>query len=247
MAWRRSRLGDRRARVKAVLTDRTIPFSRSSRDQLHDHDVQRPGAGGTTAHGVGATLMAIVLGPWAAVIAVSVALIIQALFFGDGGVLAIFVNCFNMAIVMPFVGYWTYRLLAGRSRVVDPSGVGGRHRGVCRHDRSAVAVGIELGIQPPLFSENGHALYSPYGLERDPRDDPRACLRGVHRRGADHLARPDLSAAAPPRVPDPLRGAFADADAIEGEATRRPFWQVIGATVIGAWCCLDGRPGDRRR
>ena len=44
-----------------------------------------PVPGGTTAHGVGGTLVAIVLGPWAAVIAVSVALIIQALFFGDGG------------------------------------------------------------------------------------------------------------------------------------------------------------------
>jgi len=30
---------------------------------------------------------------------------------------------------------------------------------------SALAVGIQLGIQPLLFSENGHALYSPYGLE----------------------------------------------------------------------------------
>ena len=55
-----------------------------------------PVPGGTTAHGVGGTLIAIVLGPWAAVIGVSMALIIQALFFGDGGVLAIFANCFNM-------------------------------------------------------------------------------------------------------------------------------------------------------
>ena len=34
---------------------------------------------GTTAHAVGAVLIAIVLGPWAAVIAVSIALLIQAL------------------------------------------------------------------------------------------------------------------------------------------------------------------------
>ena len=43
---------------------------------------------GTTAHAVGAVLVAVVLGPWAAIIAVSIALAIQALFFGDGGVLA---------------------------------------------------------------------------------------------------------------------------------------------------------------
>ncbi len=40
------------------------------------------------------------------------ALVIQALFFGDGGVLAIGANCFNMALVLPFVGYGVYRALS---------------------------------------------------------------------------------------------------------------------------------------
>ena len=52
---------------------------------------------GTTAHAVGATLLAVALGPWAASISISVALMIQALLFGDGGVLALGANCFNMA------------------------------------------------------------------------------------------------------------------------------------------------------
>ncbi|MCL2423840.1 MAG: energy-coupling factor ABC transporter permease, partial [Micrococcales bacterium] len=47
-----------------------------------------PLPGGTSAHAVGAVVVAIVLGPWAAVVAVSVALALQALVFGDGGVLA---------------------------------------------------------------------------------------------------------------------------------------------------------------
>ncbi len=89
-----------------------------------------PVPGGTTAHGVGGTLVAIVLGPAAAVIVVSTALIIQALFFGDGGMLAIFANCFNMAIVLPLVGYCTYRLIAGRSPLLSTrrawaAGIGG--------------------------------------------------------------------------------------------------------------------------
>ena len=49
-------------------------------------------------------------------IAVAIALLIQALFFGDGGVLAFGANAFNMAFVMPFAGYGVYRLLAGRTR-----------------------------------------------------------------------------------------------------------------------------------
>jgi len=67
--------------------------------------------GGTTGHATGATLIAILIGPWAGVIAVSVALIIQALLFGDGGITAIGANCFNMAIAGVFVGYGVYRLL----------------------------------------------------------------------------------------------------------------------------------------
>jgi len=43
-----------------------------------------PIPGGSTGHAVGGVLLAILLGPWAACIAVSVALVIQALLFGDG-------------------------------------------------------------------------------------------------------------------------------------------------------------------
>src|SRR4051812_48163047 len=71
-----------------------------------------PVPGGTTAHAVGAVLVACLLGPWAAIIAVSAALAVQALFFGDGGVLAYGANCLNMAIAMPLVGYSVYRALA---------------------------------------------------------------------------------------------------------------------------------------
>jgi cobalt/nickel transport system permease protein len=69
---------------------------------------------GTTAHAIGATIIAILLGPWAAVLAVSVALAFQALLFGDGGVLAYGFNCVNMAILAPFAGLAVYRLLSRR-------------------------------------------------------------------------------------------------------------------------------------
>jgi len=72
-----------------------------------------PLPGGTTGHAVGASLAAIVVGPWIASIAVSIALLIQALFFGDGGILAFGVNSFNMAIVVPFVAYAFYRAISG--------------------------------------------------------------------------------------------------------------------------------------
>ncbi|HDZ59681.1 MAG TPA: cobalamin biosynthesis protein CbiM, partial [Actinobacteria bacterium] len=68
-----------------------------------------PLPGGTTGHAVGGTIIAIIIGPWAAVIAISVSLTIQALFFGDGGILALGANCFNIGFVLPVTGYYTYR------------------------------------------------------------------------------------------------------------------------------------------
>src|SRR5512143_1227562 len=70
-----------------------------------------PLPGGTTAHITGGTLIAILLGPWAAVIAVSVALIIQAMLFGDGGITAISANCFNIAFIGSVTGYGLYLLV----------------------------------------------------------------------------------------------------------------------------------------
>jgi len=123
---------------------------------------------GTTAHAIGGALVAVLLGPWAGMIAVSVALAFQALLFGDGGVLVYGVNVFNMAIVLPFVGYAVYRLIAGRApltsrRRMVAAAVGG-YVGL---NAAALACGIELGIQPELFHNSaGAPLYSPYHLSQ---------------------------------------------------------------------------------
>lgn len=121
---------------------------------------------GTTAHAVGGALVAVLLGPWAALIAVAVALAFQALLFGDGGVLAYGVNVLNMGIVLPFVAIGVYRVVAGRSpltsgRRVLAAALGG-YVGL---NAAALMTGIELGIQPLLFhTADGTPLYSPYSL-----------------------------------------------------------------------------------
>src|ERR1700742_826456 len=79
-----------------------------------------PLPGGTTGHAVGVGVAAVVLGPWAAMLAISMALFIQAIFFGDGGVTAFGANCFNMAIVGSLVAHGSYRLAAGGSSISSP-------------------------------------------------------------------------------------------------------------------------------
>src|SRR3954453_17391807 len=123
---------------------------------------------GTTAHAVGAVLIAVLLGRWAAVISVTTALLIQALFFGDGGVLAFGANAFNMAFVMPFVGYGVYRLVAGdaaltSSRRALAAGIGG-YVGL---NAGALVAAVDFGLQPVLFhTADGTPLYAPFHLSQ---------------------------------------------------------------------------------
>lgn len=125
-----------------------------------------PLPGGTTGHAAGLGIAAIVLGPWAAVLAISVALIIQAVFFGDGGITAIGANCFNMAVIGPFVAYGVYRLLSGSSEVTSLRRViAAGAAGYIGMNAAALAAAIEFGVQPMLFHDAGGApLYAPYPL-----------------------------------------------------------------------------------
>jgi len=125
-----------------------------------------PIPGGSTGHAVGGVLVAILLGPWAACIAITIALVVQALLFGDGGITAIGANCFNMAFVLPFVGYCTYKAIsynapADSNRKVLAAGVAG-YIGI---NVAALLAGVEFGVQPLLHhTASGQALYCPYGL-----------------------------------------------------------------------------------
>ncbi len=124
-----------------------------------------PLPGGTTGHAVGGTLLAILLGPFSACISVSVALLIQALFFGDGGVLSFGANCFNMAFVLPFLGYFVYKFIKDRVHTQKGEYIAiavGSYLGI---NAGALCAAIEFGIQPLLFKNaSGQSLYSPYPL-----------------------------------------------------------------------------------
>jgi len=125
-----------------------------------------PAVGGTTAHALGAALLAILVGPWAALLGMTLTLAIQALLFGDGGILSLGANCFDMALVAPFVAYAVYRLLAGQSAPSSTRGLLAAGFGAYVGTAAAsLSAGILLGIQPALAHDAlGHALYCPFGL-----------------------------------------------------------------------------------
>jgi cobalt/nickel transport system permease protein len=73
-------------------------------------------ATGSSGHLGGALLLAILLGPYAAFLVMVSVLVVQALFFADGGILALGANIFNMGFYACFLAYpLIYRPLAGQS------------------------------------------------------------------------------------------------------------------------------------
>ncbi len=147
-------------KVKSVFRSRTLPLmALMSAFCFVIQMLNIPLPGGTTGHAVGASLTALILGVWPAVIAVSIALAIQALFFGDGGITALGANCFNMAVVQVFITYYLYRLLPGKRPVAAAIAA---YVGV---NAAALFTAVELGLQPLIAHKvDGTPLYAPYPI-----------------------------------------------------------------------------------
>ena len=154
-------------RVRARLHARAVPLiSLFSAFSFVVMMFNLPLPGGTTGHAVGMGVASVVLGPWASILAISVALAIQAIFFGDGGITAYGANCFNMAVVGSLTAYAVYRLIAGGTPLRSPRRVvAAALGGYLAINLSALCAAVEFGIQPALFHDAGGApLYAPYPL-----------------------------------------------------------------------------------
>ncbi|CAG1064560.1 Fused nickel transport protein NikMN [uncultured bacterium] len=124
-----------------------------------------PVPGGTSGHMAGGAVLGIVLGPWAAIMAMSLTLGLQALFFGDGGILAFGANCFNMALVMPVSAYVVFKVVASGEAGAFRRFFGAALAAYIAVNLAALATGIELGLQPLIaHTAEGRALYAPYPL-----------------------------------------------------------------------------------
>jgi cobalt/nickel transport system permease protein len=154
-------------RMKRVLNSRMVPLlSVFAAFSFIVMMFNLPLPGGTTGHAVGVGVAAIVLGPWASILAISIAIAIQAIFFGDGGITAIGANCFNMAVVASLAAYIVYRAIAGRAPLESPRRVvAAAIAGYLSINLAALAAAIEFGIQPLLYHDlTGAPLYAPYPL-----------------------------------------------------------------------------------
>ncbi len=97
-----------------------------------------PGTG-SSGHLGGALLLAILLGPYAAFLVMASILAVQALFFADGGLLALGANIFNLGFFPAFIAYpLVYRTIVGRGPVPSKARI-------MTGSLLAAVVGLQLG------------------------------------------------------------------------------------------------------
>lgn len=136
---------------------------RNTRDQLGERQVPLMGVlaaavfagqmlnftipGGTSGHLLGGALVAILLGPWAAVLVMTAVVSIQALLFQDGGLVVLGFNILNMGVLTAFTGYFVYtflkRLLGDNRRSLLVAGFVGGWLSVMV---GAIATAVELVV-----------------------------------------------------------------------------------------------------
>jgi cobalt/nickel transport system permease protein len=107
------------------LADRTVPMTGMMAalifaGQMVNFPIALFGIPSVSGHLMGGVLAAVILGPWAGCIAVTLVLVVQCLLFADGGLAALGVNVLNMGVVGALGGYAVYasvrRLLGNGTR-----------------------------------------------------------------------------------------------------------------------------------
>lgn len=109
-----------------------------------------PIPGGTSAHFVGGAFAGILLGPYLGILAMTAVVTIQAVVFGDGGIIALGGNLFAMAVVDVLVGYGLFRAF----RTVNETGAAFL-AGWGAITVSALSVGLGVGASSAFAYEIG--------------------------------------------------------------------------------------------
>lgn len=177
------------------LKDRLVPFAGLTAAFIFALQMLNfPVAAGTTGHLLGGALAAILLGPWLGIVAVTVVVVIQALLFADGGLVALGLNVVNMAVITSLAGWYVFRgvarVLGRRSGVLVGSLAGAWISVVLSSIGFSVqyAVGGAGGVDPVLVFQSMVGVHALIGIGE-------GLITGAAV-GAVLAARPDLVAGA---------------------------------------------------
>jgi len=184
-------------RAARLLDDRRVPLAGLVAAFVFAAQmVNFPVVSGTSGHLIGGVLAAVLVGPWLGALVLTVVLVVQGVFFADGGLTALGLNVFNMAVVGTLGGYLVYRALLAVLPKTRPATV--------------AAAGVAAGISVVLASLGFVLQYAIGGEGGASVATVAAAMGGVHALigigeglitalvvGAVLGARPDLVATAP--------------------------------------------------
>jgi cobalt/nickel transport system permease protein len=111
---------------------------------------------GTSGHLVGGTFLAVLLGPYAAILSMTIVLMMQALIFADGGLTTFGANVFNMAVIGG-LSFFMVKALTGESKSSGRFFLSVFAASWLSMVLGAVACGLEIGFSP-LFSAAGGVI-----------------------------------------------------------------------------------------
>jgi len=123
-----------------------------------------PGTG-SSGHIGGGMLLAMLLGPYAAFIAMTSVLIVQALIFADGGILALGTNIWNLGFYPCVLGWWIYRMIVGKNPAYGRLSI-------------AAMLGILVAVEMGAFSVALQTVLS--GKSELPLGEFSALMLGIH-------------------------------------------------------------------
>ncbi len=175
-----------------------------------------PVAGGTSGHFAGGALAAIVLGLWPGMLVMAAVLVVQALFFGDGGITAMGANFLNMAIIGPAVGWAIHRGLTRLSQSRKMKLAASAAAGWCACVIGAISAALMLWLsgRAPL----GTVLFAMGGWHAVIGIGEAVITAGIV--GYLLAVRPDL--------------LTASTDPAEGTTSRKAVWVLGGAAIVAA-------------
>jgi cobalt/nickel transport system permease protein len=151
--------------MKKVLTDKQVPLMATLTAMFFAAQMMNyPIIGGTTAHLLGGPILAITLGPYAGLISMTIILFIQALFFGDGGIITFGANVWNMGVIGVFIPYLVFllfmRIMKNEKGILIGAFVGAFIGDVL----AAIFAGLELGLSTLNFPYSVQIAVTAMGI-----------------------------------------------------------------------------------
>ncbi len=115
---------------------------------------------GTSGHLVGGTFLAMILGPYAGMLSMTIVLMMQAFFFADGGIIAFGANVFNMAVI-GISGFFIVKLLTRKSTNPRRFASAVFLASWLSVMLGSIACAVEIGFSPAFAGAGGVAVTLP--------------------------------------------------------------------------------------